>query len=120
MAKGCSHEIMGAFETYPLYHGQLKLNIRWSGAFKCNVNTYGGGLWTGCYIAITLFMWVLLHKKSEFDILKCHGLPIWCKIHRFEVGLMQNPVDHEILCISCQSMHDFLIIKSLGTKALEL
>ena len=32
--------------------------------------------------------------------MKCHGHPIFCYIHLFEMGLTQNPVDHGIVYIA--------------------
>jgi hypothetical protein len=32
----------------------------------------------------------------------CHGFVVFCQIHGlFDVGLMQNPVDHETVSIAC-------------------
>ena len=51
-------------------------------------------------------MWALLHNKlykiKGCEILMCHGFLVLSYTHNlFEVDLMQNPIDHETLSISC-------------------
>ena len=62
------------------------------------------GLMPTCYFDAILFMWVLHNKSYSVkgcETWKLHGLLVLYWTHLFEVGLMQNLVDHIKLSITC-------------------